>query len=156
MPEEVWPSCFYRCYSQQLSGSNIINNCFILALNYFAFLVPYRRSRRGLLVYLRFVRLSVRPSVCHSAFSFPDFSLQWMKIFNWNLIYDYISMSCRPSLSFVTLDQILTELLPLMFIFSFPDFFCPGWSEVPEIFYMAFSWIVVDQVWVSVHVTFFD
>ena len=71
------------------------------------------------------VCLSVRPSVCHSIFSFPDFSLQWMKIFNWNLIYDYISVSYRPSLSFVMLDQLLTELLPLMFTISFPDFFLP-------------------------------
>jgi hypothetical protein len=46
---------------------------------------------------------SARPSVCYSAFSFLDFSLQWMKIFNWNLIDDYISMSYWPSLNFVTL-----------------------------------------------------
>jgi hypothetical protein len=87
------------------------------------FLIPYRRSRKGLLVYLWSVRLSVHPSVCHSTFSFPDFSLQWMKIFNWNLIYDYILMSYRPRLSLVTLDQLLTELFPLMFTFSFLDFF---------------------------------
>jgi hypothetical protein len=69
------------------------------------------------------VCLSGRPSVFHSAFSFPDFSLQWMKIFNQNLIYDYISMSNRPSLSFDTLDQLLTELFPFMFTFCFPGFF---------------------------------
>jgi hypothetical protein len=79
-----------------------------------------------------------------------------MKIFNWNLIYDCISMSYRPSLSFVVLDQLLTELFPLMFTFSFPDFFF-ALDEMRNLnfFYMASSWIVVDQVRVSVHLTLF-
>ena len=67
------------------------------------------------------------PSVCPSVIPLSDFQTllcsAWMKILNWNLTYDYISMSYRPSLSFVTLDQLLTELFPLMFTFSFPDFF---------------------------------
>jgi hypothetical protein len=79
------------------------------------FLVPYWQNWRGLLGYLQSVHVSV----------FLDYSLQCMKIFNWNLIYDYISMSYRPSLSFVTLDLLLTELFPLMFTFSFPDVFLP-------------------------------
>jgi hypothetical protein len=64
-------------------------------------------------------------SVCHSALSFPDFSLQLMKIINRNLIYDYISMSYRPSLSFVTLDQLLTELFPWYSHLLFRTFFLP-------------------------------
>jgi hypothetical protein len=117
------------------------------------FLVPYRQIRKGLLVYLR----SVCPSVCHSTFSFPDFSLQWMKIFNWNLIYDYISMSYRPSLSFVTLDQFLTELFSLMFTFSFPDFFfLPRMkSQIWNFLYGFLLYSYTYQVRVSVHFTFF-
>ena len=95
------------------------------------------------------------PSVCPSVIPLSDFQTllcsAWMKILNWNLTYDYISMSYKPSLSFVTLDQLLTELFPLMF----QTFFCPGWSEESEIFYISFFWIVVDQVRVSVHFTFF-
>jgi hypothetical protein len=67
--------------------------------------IKSRLCRRELLVHLRF-------------------SLQWMKIINWNSLYDYISMSYRPSLSFVTLDQLLIELFPLI-TFSFPDLFLP-------------------------------
>jgi hypothetical protein len=116
-------------------------------------LVLYRLCQRGLFVYLR----TVRPSVCHSDISFPDFSLV-----NGNLTYG-ISMSYRSSLSFVTLDLLLTEIFPLMFAFSFPDsfffffFFCLGWSEESEFFFRwLHSWIVIDQVWVSVQLTLFN
>jgi hypothetical protein len=92
------------------------------------FLVPYPQSRKGLIVYLQSVHLS-------------DITLSFFRAF---------LCSGRPSLSFVTLDQVLTELFSLMSGL----FFCPGWSEESEIFYMASSWIVIDQVGVLVHLTF--
>jgi hypothetical protein len=98
---------------------------------------------------------SVCPSVCLS------FRFQFSGLFSAvdediQLKFDMllISMSYRSSLSFFTLDQLLTELFPLMFTFSFPDFFLTGWSEESEIFYMASSWIVIYQVRVSVDLTF--
>jgi hypothetical protein len=92
-------------------------------------LVPYRRSRKGLIVYLWSVDLFVCLSFHFQFSGLLKFSLQWMKIFNWNLIYNYISMSYRPSLSFVMLEQLLTGLFPLMFTFSFPDFFLLNITE---------------------------
>jgi hypothetical protein len=91
---------------------------------------------------------SLCPSVCHCTFGFPDFCLQWIKIFNWYLIYDFISVSYRSSFSFVTLDILLTELFPLMFTFTFLDFFFLPWMKwgVWNFFCMASSWIVIDQV----------
>jgi hypothetical protein len=39
--------------------------------------------------------------------------MDWMKIFNWNMIYDLVFVSYRSSVSFVMLDLLLTELCPL-------------------------------------------
>ena len=45
-------------------------------------------------------------------FSFPDFSLLSFEILTWYLVYEFVMTLYRSSLSFVTLDLLLRELLP--------------------------------------------
>ena len=52
-------------------------------------------------------------------FSFPDFSLLSFEILTWNVVYEFVMAQNKSSLSFVTLDLFLQELLPFdQFLFS--------------------------------------
>jgi hypothetical protein len=126
-------------------------------MHIFLLLVPNWRSRRGLLVYL----LSVCLSFCFQIsglFSAVDEYIQ-LKFDIW---VDYISMNYRLSLSFFMVDQLLTELFPLMFTFSFPDFkgfffFLPWmkWGIWKFLYGFLFNRLIY-QVRILVHLTFFD
>ena len=101
------------------------------------------------------VLLSVRPSFCHSAVSFPDSAVDediQLKFYIWLHLND---LQTKFEFRYVwpTFDWIIALGVHIL---VFRTFVCPGWSEVLEIFYMAFSWIVVDQIRVSVHLTLFD
>ena len=122
------------------------------------FLVPYRRSRRGLLVYLRSVRLSVCLSVLLSVIPLSVFrtflcsgwrystEIWYMNTSQW--VTEQVWVSLRLTNFWLNYSPWCSHLV-------FRTFFGPGWSEESEIFYMAFCWIVVDQVRVSIHLTFF-
>jgi hypothetical protein len=112
------------------------------------FLVPYRWSRRGLLVYLWSVRLSVCLCICLS-FRFQFSGLLSAVDEDIQLKFDI----------WLHLNELQTKF---EFRYAWPTplsvfrtFVCSGSRYSTEIWYMTSSQWVTDQVWVSLRLTYF-
>ena len=89
---------------------------------------------------------------------FPNFSQSSFEILTWNLVYDLVLTWYRSSLTFVSVDQLLLELLPFakMSVHSvFRTFLSHPLRYWLEIWHTTLSWDDTDQVWLLSRLTYF-